>query len=116
MTATFDPTLATDRDFVRQAIGDTDTSEAQLTDEAIDAFLSEESNKYRAAAMGLEFLLNSWIADGKGVVEKQVENLRIKRLINLSSVPAVRAQIDWLRRRGNYKLMQSSKVFRVTKL
>lgn len=104
MTASYDPALSTDVDWVRSMVGDTDTSGAQLQDEEILQFLTEEANKYLAAALALETMLARWIAQGKGVVEKQVDDLRIRTIINSSSVPAVRDKIKWLRERGAWKL------------
>lgn len=52
MSATYDPTLPTDRDWVRFLIGDTDTSAAEISDEEINALLADSAypNRYLAAA------------------------------------------------------------------
>lgn len=41
--ATFNPALSTDRDKVRQKIGDADVADAQVQDETIDAYLNAYS-------------------------------------------------------------------------
>lgn len=57
MAATYDVTLATDRDWVRFLINDRVTAKAVLQDEEIDALLVEEGNKYLAAARAGELIL-----------------------------------------------------------
>lgn len=50
MAATFDASLSTNKDWVRYLIGDTDTGNAYVQDETIEAVLGEENNKYTAAS------------------------------------------------------------------
>lgn len=50
MTWTYDATLPTDRDKLRMLIGDVDTSDQQLQNEALTLFLTEEGSLYAAAA------------------------------------------------------------------
>jgi len=45
MTATFDPTIATETDWVRFQIGDTDTNGMYLEDETIDYFINLNSKE-----------------------------------------------------------------------
>jgi len=50
MTFTYQPTLATDRDWIRFRMGDTSSGAQRLSDEEIDGILSDfGGNKYRAA-------------------------------------------------------------------
>lgn len=76
MSADFDPTLPTDKDWVRLVIGDTDTSNAIFTDESIQAFVDEEANKKLAAARCLEALVSRWGVESGGLTEKQTSKLR----------------------------------------
>ena len=55
MSATFDPSLPSDRDLVRLLIGDVDPSAAQVADETIDTLLDARSNVYCVAADLLGF-------------------------------------------------------------
>lgn len=112
MTATYEPTLPTDRDWVRLLIGDSTTATARLQDEEIDALLVEESNKYLAAARALEVLHTRWSSAGEGIVEKQVESLRIRRGVDQSASDALQARIEQLRRKGVWVEAPQSKVFR----
>lgn len=50
MTATYDPTLPTDKDLVRLYISDTDAANAEFQDEAIEAILTIEGSPLLAAA------------------------------------------------------------------
>lgn len=73
MAFTYDPTLASNRDWVRFLIGDR-TQPNVLDDEEIDAVLVEEANKYLAAARCGRFIL----ARGRaGVVSKSVDGLSL---------------------------------------
>lgn len=49
MTWSFNPALPQVRDRVRQHIGDTNTADQQLTDEALDVLLVAYPNEYQAA-------------------------------------------------------------------
>jgi hypothetical protein len=53
MAATFDDALPTDRDWIRAALGDTDTSNAWLSDARIDAVLTAAANDRRVATLQL---------------------------------------------------------------
>lgn len=48
------------RDWVRFVVGDTDSTDEQLQDEEIDAALSNEGNKYAAAAVCAEALAGKY--------------------------------------------------------
>lgn len=84
MAATFDPALATDKDWVRLLTGDTAAPFA-LQDETIEALLTEASaqgasaagRKYCAAAQAGSMALAHWMHIGGGIVEKQVSKLSI---------------------------------------
>jgi len=56
MTASYDPTLPTDRDKVRLLIGDTDTASPKFQDSEIDAILVAQPNTYYASAQLLDSL------------------------------------------------------------
>lgn len=73
MTATYDPTMDSDRDWIRAQIGDRNTAAAVLSDEEIDAIRAGEANRYLAAAACGELIATK----GGGVVEKRVDDLQI---------------------------------------
>ena len=70
-----------------QARGRHVVSIVSLADETIDALLAEEVSingdgnhvKYLAAARAGQLALASWAAAGKGIIEKAVDGLRIRR-------------------------------------
>ena len=99
MIATFDPALATTRDWVRLEIGDHVVASAALEDESIDAIVAEEANKYLAAARCAEILVARWESKRAGRTEKQVDNLRI-RWNDGASESDYRAHIAYLREKG----------------
>jgi hypothetical protein len=113
MSATYDPTLPTDRDWVRFLISDTDVvANAQLQDEEIDAVVADETAtgealKYYAAARCLSVLFQRWTSSGHGVIEKQVLQLRIRRGMNESAVIALQGLICDFRKRGADLLARS---------
>lgn len=76
MSATYDPALPTDKDWVRFLIGDT-TVTMTLSDEEIGALLAEPEypNKWLAAAAAGRRIL----AKGKGVISKSVAELSLSR-------------------------------------
>ena len=59
MAATYDPTLATDRDRVRFNLADTDTTNAIFQDEEITALLTAEGSVEGATAACLRALLTN---------------------------------------------------------
>ncbi len=95
MSATYDPTLPTDLDWVRFLTGDRDVIAPRLQDEEITALLAEEKNRYFAAAQAGEMIL----AKSGGLVEKQVGDLRL-RWSDGGSENAYRAYLRLLRERG----------------
>lgn len=119
MSATYDPSLPTDRDHVRFLIGDTNVASPQLEDEEIDAVIDEETAtgealKYFAAASALAALHARWTAQGSGVVDRQVGALRIRRAADSTSAnAAVMARISDLRARGAHLLTPRPRLFRV---
>jgi len=107
MAANYDPMLSTDLDWVRFLIGDTSESNATIQDEEITALLIEESNKYLAAARAGEVI----IARKRGVVEKEVDDLKLK--YGDSPESAYRTHLQRLREKGCDILQSRSKrVFR----
>lgn len=109
MSATYDASLPTDKDWVRFLVGDRTVSSAVLQDEEIAALLVEEKNKYLAAARAGETIL----ARTQGVVSKQVDDLSIS--FGDSAESAYRAHIKSLRERGATLLLRKSgsSVFRL---
>ncbi len=118
MAATYDASLASERDWVRFFIGDRDVTKAALQDEEIVAVIAEEQTragagdhvKYLAAARCGEVLL----AQTKGLVSKQVEDLRLAWGDSPDS--AYRAHLEGLRTRGAEVLLKAgprAAVFRV---
>lgn len=121
MTATYDSSLPTNKDHVRFLIGDiTPSTDALLSDEEISAVLTEETAngisgqalKYFAAARCLSALYTLWSSKGKGIVEKQVSRLRVKRGIDASAAQSLEARISELRKRGAFLLSPSAKTFK----
>lgn len=117
MSATYDTTLATDRDHVRFLIGDTVVTNAKLSDEEIDAVLdletaTGEALPYFAAARCLEALRSRWLGAGAGVLEKSVGELTLRYGGDQSSAATLETAIKDLRKRGATLLAPSPKVFR----
>lgn len=107
MAATYDPTLATDRDWVRFLIGDRTVASARLQDEEIDAVLTEEQNKYLAAARCAEIAFGGT----QGLVEKAVDDLRLKYSDNADS--AYWKYIESLREKGARLTYERPHMFKV---
>lgn len=108
MAVTYDPTLATDRDWVRFLTADTDTTSALISDEEIDAVLSAESaaspaNRYFAAATILGFAQSrafSASAQHNGLSSKRVGSLSMAWGTDASSAQGWAAKIASLRAEG----------------
>ena len=81
----FNPTLATDLDWVRFLVGDVAECE-QVSDETIEAMLAQSEldhrrgtwNRYWVAAMVLDAMVVGWRASNRGVSEEEVSRLRIE--------------------------------------
>ncbi len=94
----YDSSLPDNQNWVRFLIGDTGATQ-KLEDDTIDALLVEHlANKYCAAAAALEGLLATWLAKGAGVLERDVDDLRIKYAIGADPAQSVRRQIAELKR------------------
>jgi hypothetical protein len=100
MTASYDSSLRSEKDWVRMMIGDDDPATATLQDEEIDALLVEEANKYLAAAAALCVLQGRWASAGEGILEKQVDTLRIKWGVDPAATNVLTARIKELKRKG----------------
>jgi len=74
VAATYNPTLVSDKDWVRFLCGDRDVTAAKLQDEEITALLVEEQNKYLAAARACDVI----VARSGGLVVKQVGDLKLQ--------------------------------------
>lgn len=104
MKVTFDASLATDRDWVRLECGDWVDGSMVLADQTIDYILSEEPNKYLAAARCCELILAHRSKARGGLVEKEVDELRVRYSAG-SSEDDYRKHITWLREKGAEKTL-----------
>lgn len=122
MSATYDPTLPNDRNFVRFLINDTVTSTAIFQDEEIDAVLTEESArisvaaalKYFAAARLIDRLHLQLAAGGTkhgGAMSKRVEDLARSFGVAASTSAALDEKARDLRREGARRLRTSRGFF-----
>lgn len=112
MAKTYTLPIATDLDRVRLLIGDT-VATMKLDDDEITWFLAQEANVYLAAAEALASLYSNWITQGDGVVEKEVDELRIKRITGQDGGKAIEARIEQLRKEGVFRLTPKPRLFRV---
>jgi hypothetical protein len=106
MTQRYSEVLTTDRDWVRFLIGDHGAT-MYLEDEEIDATLAAQTSvspasRYFAAAEILPALYGLWSAEGKGVVERQISKLRIRRSEGSSEMSAILRHAESLRKRGAF--------------
>jgi len=111
MAFSYDTSLPANLDWVRFLIQDTVSASALLSDEEINAVVSEQDAtgaaiKYFAAADCLAVILTKYNKKGGGLSEKQVDNLKIvyggRKGDDLAS--ALAESIADLRRRGINKL------------
>lgn len=112
MSATYNASLPTDRDWVRFSIGDRGLTNAgspgfaitgaKLQDEEINAVLLEEQNKYLAAARCGEVIL----AQSRDVIEKVVDDLRLK--FGTDPKSAYRTHLRHLREEGCRRTLLAS--------
>jgi hypothetical protein len=104
MAQTFDPALPTDKDWVRQVLGDTTVAgnRAKLEDETIVAILALEPNKWLAAAR----LGDSILAKRQGVTSKTVGNLSLS--FGGGSGGDFAAAVQRLREEGARQLLKRS--------
>lgn len=80
MSATFDTSLSTDKDWVRALIGDTDVSpatDAFLADETIEAILTKEMNVFMAASRAARMVYMQ-LTGGGGIEDRKVGETRIR--------------------------------------
>lgn len=101
MSFSYDPALATDRDWVRFLLGDTTDTSAKLTNEEISAVLREEKNKYLAAARCGHLFLERGGA-GK-VLSKSVDGLSVS--YGNPSYSDLKAKIDQWHEHGCWLLL-----------
>lgn len=119
MTKSYTITIPTDKDWVRLQTGDTDyladgvTENFELHDEEIQSLLDEAANKWYAAATVLCILRARWGSQGRGLLQKKVEDLDLKWGADSSADTALQARIDWLRSEGAHELSPAPSVFRV---
>jgi hypothetical protein len=103
MTATYDPLLPTDLDWVRFLIGDRNTASPALQNEEILACLVEKGqNKYLAAALAG----NAILAKGRGVISKSVGDLSLS--FGDSPTATYRSHLQRLQERGAELLLKQS--------
>lgn len=118
MSATYDPNLSTERDFIRFLIGDT-SAPFTLSDEEIDALILDSTygesraRKYFVAADALTFLSLRWASSGKGITSKSVSRLSISYGNSTSAQEALDRKIKELRAIGNYYLSRVPRIMRV---
>lgn len=109
MTATYTPPPATEMDWVRFMIGDTDMTRPLLQDEEIQAVIDEQeatgsARKYFAAADCLGALRARWSGSGQGVVSKTVSRLSKTWGMGSGTLEAIDSRIRELRQRGSFRL------------
>ena len=111
----------TDRDYVRLLIHDTVSTNVRLQNEEIDMILTEETArgagafalKYFAAARCLELLQTRWLQKGEGVLEKEVDELRVRYTALESGSLALENKILELRKRGAEISLGTTPIFKV---
>lgn len=109
MSFSYDPSLSTDRDWVRFLVSDTEVATAKVQDEEIDAVLSEESGgvavaaalKYVAAARILSMLSSRWASAGGGVMAKTLSRLRLEWGISGDTAEVINYRIRYLLKRAS---------------
>lgn len=109
MSATYDSSLATDKDWVRFLLPDTDTTDPLFQDEEINAQLAEQNvsgqaAKYFAAADLLGLLGVRLANAGQGVESIRVGSLTITQGVSASSGKLITDRVTDLRAQGNYYL------------
>jgi len=109
MSGTYNPTLPTDRDWVRFQLGDRGPTTWVLDDAEINAALVEESNKFLAAYR----LGNDFLARRGGITSKSVDGLSVS--YGDGAEGSFRSHLKDLQKRGLQLLQQrtGSSTFRV---
>lgn len=107
MSATYDPTLPTDKDHVRFLIGDTDTTSPQFQDEEILAVIADgtatgKAVKYFAAATMLSVLVTVSVSSGHGVMDIRLSSLAINLGMAQAGIDAIQTRIKYLQSMGAY--------------
>lgn len=107
MSATYDPTLPSNKDFVRLLTGDTDILSPQFQDEEILGIITSESAtgdalKFFAAASLLSTLVVKMTSSGEGVENIKLGSLTIALGVAQSGITALTSRIADLRARGSY--------------
>ena len=108
MTASYNPSLVDDLDWVRFLIGDREETDAIISDEEITTLLQEERNKYMAAFRAGNIIL----AQDQGVVEKAVGDLRLNRGDD-SVKNAYSIYLLALQKKGAITQVTENRIFRV---
>ena len=120
MGCTYDPTLDTDRDWVRRLIGDFDApANCVLQDEEIDAFvvevIAEHGSgrwvRYLAAGIAGTALAAVTLSTTSDIIRKTVGRLSITRESGMDSRAAYDAHIKTLEARGIELLNPRPKAF-----
>jgi len=109
VSATYDPTLATDRDWVRFLTGDTNVASPLLSNEEIDGLLlvqtaTGEAARYFAAAEALSVISIRYATVGQGLVSKSVEHLELEWGTDTGNLEAINYRISCLKKRGAFLL------------
>ena len=99
----YDPSIRSDLNWVRLKIQDTADS-PNLQDAEIDFLLSEEPNKWYAAAAALDSIQAKRAGLGGGLIEKRVEDLELRFGGQDSAGDAIKRLIKTLRKEGARRL------------
>lgn len=113
----YDPSLRTDRDWVRFFIADKGPT-FYVADEEIDALLVEQPNKYLAASVAGRLLINrtAGATGGMELIEKQVDGLRLRYgggSGGSEGGSSYASHLDWLWREGCNRLYPTPKLITV---
>jgi hypothetical protein len=120
MAATYDPSLGTDRDYVRFLVPDRDTANPKFQDEEIDAVISEQqgkgrtgkSTKYFAAAQLVSVQISSNALTGNGIQRKEVDELEVEYGIDTGTKESLLNHQEWLLAEGRRCLAPRPRMFR----
>lgn len=116
MTATYDPGLPSELDWIRLTISDNVVSAPKFQDEEINAVLQEQTatgtaRKYYAAAQLLSDLIIRFGSAGNGVLSKKVGESSTTFGQDEDMLKAMRDRVSSLRKEGATRLARRSSRF-----